>query len=146
MDKLTSDDLAACFGVHESSLNWHSKWASDVTDASVGVPEKYQALANDMCERFEKRWGRSVQMGDMLQLAGQALHTIKPYLSKFRHFTELMSGVKSYTRAMLSRGKCGRGFDPVNDSSESIVTLAGLIWCAVMISEIAGGATKNACI
>eukprot|EP00973_Karenia_brevis_P066880 9297628-Karenia_brevis.AAC.1 len=54
-------------------------------------------------------------------------------IQKKRTFVEMMSGAENFTSSMTARGQVGQGFEIEVDKSEDILTLAGAIWCCVMI-------------
>eukprot|EP00973_Karenia_brevis_P003378 465762-Karenia_brevis.AAC.1 len=45
----------------------------------------------------------------------------------------MMNGQENFTTAMTDGGQVGQGFEIEVDKSEDILTLAGVLWCCVMI-------------
>eukprot|EP00973_Karenia_brevis_P006460 879187-Karenia_brevis.AAC.1 len=63
------------------------------------------------------------------------LQNSKGKIKKKRTFVEMMSGKENFTAAMTDQDQVGQGFEIEVDKSEDILTLAGVIWCSVMILE-----------
>eukprot|EP00973_Karenia_brevis_P095468 12427476-Karenia_brevis.AAC.1 len=107
-------------------------------DHKSGVPNEYMQMAALAAHAHLLKTGRTIAQWDVLPIAVGLLAKEMPHLTQCRDFVEFMSGKGEFTKAMQGKGLNGVGFDIVNDTSENIIQLSGLLWAAIMVAETVG--------